>query len=70
MGSQNSELMRLVNSKDVLITALKVLTPAAAVLRVAGASSEGIVVNGGDTRKAVKPVVFEKNALKQSVTGL
>ncbi len=61
-GSPNAELLRIINSKDILITACRVLTNAAAFLQVEGESCEGIVVNGGDLRKAVKPLVIERGA--------
>jgi hypothetical protein len=50
-GSEGTELLRVINSKDILITGAKVLTPAATFLKVDG-KSEGIVVDGGDLRKA------------------
>lgn len=54
MGSAGTELLRFVNSKDILITGAKLLTPAAMFLKVEGTKSEGIVVDGGDLRKAKK----------------
>ncbi|HEX5654697.1 MAG TPA: glycosyl hydrolase family 28 protein [Chitinophagaceae bacterium] len=66
-GSEGNELLRFTNSKDVLITAIKLLSPAATFLKVEGSSSSGILVDGGDTRKAVKQVVFENGAAKKSV---
>jgi hypothetical protein len=66
-GSAGNELLRFINSKDILLTATKLLTPAATFLRVEGVSSEGIVVSGGDLRKAKKQLVFEKGATKSSV---
>lgn len=66
MGSPGNELLRFINTKDVLLTAIKVLTPAATFLRVEGVSSEGIVVDGGDLRKATQQVVFENGAVKES----
>jgi hypothetical protein len=66
-GSEGNELLRITNSKDVLITAIKLLSPAATFLKVEGSSSSGILVDGGDTRKAVKQVVFENGAVKKSV---
>ena len=66
-GSSTNELLRFINSKDVLLTATKVLTPAASFLRVEGSSSEGITVDGGDLRKAVQSVVVENGAGKESV---
>ena len=66
-GSSTNELLRLINSKDVLLTATKVLTPAATFLRVEGASSEGITVDGGDLRKAGQTLIVENGAGKESV---
>jgi len=65
-GSSGNELLRFINSKDVLLTGTKLLTPAATFLRVEGTSSEGIVVDGGDLRKAMQHVVFENGATKES----
>jgi hypothetical protein len=66
MGSSGNELLRFINSKDVLLTATRVLTPSATFLRVEGSSSEGILVDAADLRKAVKQVVFENGANKES----
>jgi hypothetical protein len=66
-GGVNNELLRIINSKDILIAATKVLTPAATFLRVQGASSEGIVVDGGDRRKAKQQLIVENGASKTSV---
>lgn len=68
MGSSGNELLRFIHSKDVLLTATRVLTPAATFLRVEGSSSEGIVVYGGDLRKAKLQVAFEQGATKEAVT--
>jgi hypothetical protein len=57
----------LVNSKDVLFTACRTLTPAAIFLQVEGASSENIRVDGSDTSKAVKSLVVERGANKKAV---
>ena len=66
-GSSENELLRFINSKDVLVTGTKVLTAAATFLRVEGASSENIVVTGGNISKAVQPILFESGANKESV---
>jgi hypothetical protein len=66
-GSADSELIRIINSKDVLIAASRVLSPAARFLQVEGEACEGIVVNGGDIRKALKPLVLERGAGKNAV---
>lgn len=66
-GSADAELFRIINSKDVLIASCRVLSNAAAFLQVEGDLCEGIVVNGGDLRKAQKPLVFERGAGKNAV---
>ncbi|HLO39186.1 MAG TPA: hypothetical protein VK173_11870, partial [Lacibacter sp.] len=66
MGNSGNELLRFINSKDVLLSATRVLTPAATFLRVEGSSSDGIVVNGADLRKVAKQMVFENGATKES----
>lgn len=68
MGSAGNEVMRLINSKDVLLTATKILTPAAVFLKIEGAESAGIIADGGDLRKASQKTVFDKGALKVAVT--
>lgn len=66
-GSPETELLRLVNSKDVLFTATRVLSPAAVFLQVEGAASENITVDGGDISKAAKPLVVDRQANKKAV---
>ena len=67
-GSAGTELLRVINSKDLLFSATRVLTPAKIFLQVEGAQSENIVVNGGDLRKAGNALAFENGAAKKSVT--
>jgi hypothetical protein len=66
-GSEGTELLRFINSKDILLTAAKLVTPAAIFLQVEGASSEGIIVNGSDFRKASQALAFQNGANKESV---
>ena len=66
-GNPGSELLRFINTTDVLISAARILNAAEVFLKVEGAASEGIVVNGGDLRKATLPLLFENGALKESV---
>jgi len=61
-GSEGTELLRFINTKDVLLTAARVLTPAAIFLQVEGAASEGIIVEGGDLRKAKNGLTFTNGA--------
>jgi polygalacturonase len=60
-------VVRLVESRDVLITAPRVLTPAAAFLAVEGADSRGITVDGGDVTRAAKAVAASDGAAADAV---
>jgi hypothetical protein len=64
---QAESLLRFIASQDVLITAARVLTPAAVFARVEGAQSAGIVIDGGDLTKAKKPVELAAEAKTESV---
>jgi hypothetical protein len=66
-GSPDSALLRFVNTKDVLLTGARLLTPAPAFITVAGALSDGIIVDGGDLRKAAKTTLLEDGAAEKSV---
>jgi polygalacturonase len=66
-GTAGTESFRLVNSKDVLITATRLLSPAKTFLQVEGSDSENIIVDGGDITKAGSSVGFEKGASKSAV---
>src|SRR5262249_47966641 len=47
-GSPQAEsLLRFVNTRDALLTASRVLTPAAVFLRLEGAANDGITIDGG-----------------------
>jgi hypothetical protein len=66
-GNPATEAIRLINSKDVLLTACRLLSPAASFLSIEGASTGGITVDGGDLRKAAKPLVFQYGGQEQGV---
>lgn len=56
-GSPAGEsVLRFTAVEDALITAARVLTPAAAFLQIEGANNTGIIIDGGDLSKAVTPV--------------
>ncbi|HZR30092.1 MAG TPA: glycosyl hydrolase family 28 protein [Terriglobales bacterium] len=64
---QAESLLRFIETRDVLLTAARVLTPAAVFLQVEGAGSQGITVDGGDLSKAATPVAFKADASQKSV---
>jgi hypothetical protein len=67
-GSAGTELLRFINTKDVLLTATRILTPAAVFLKIEGAESTGIIADGGDVRKANQKTTFGNGASPDAVT--
>jgi hypothetical protein len=66
-GSSASSVIRLIDSKDILITATRLLTRASAFLRAEGKSTDGVIIDGGDLRKAAQSVSLEKGVSEKSV---
>jgi len=64
---QAKAVVRMVETRDVLITSPRVLTPAAAFVAVEGAGSKGIVIDGGDMSKAATPVAASAGAARDAV---
>jgi hypothetical protein len=67
-GSKDGEsVLRFIGTRDVLLSAVRVLTPAAVFLGVEGAASTGITVDGGDISKADSAVTFKQGAPEAAV---
>lgn len=66
-NAEASSVVRMIESRDVLLTSPRTLAAAAAFLEVEGAGSKGIVVEGGDLSKAASKVAFRKGASNDSV---
>ena len=60
-------VVRFTGVKDALLTASRVLTPAAAFLQVEGEGNAGITIDGGDLTKAAVPVTFRDGAAEKTV---
>jgi hypothetical protein len=60
-------LLRFADTRDALLTASRVLKPAAVFLRVEGASSGGVTVDGGNISKAAAPVAYGRGATAKAV---
>lgn len=68
-GNKDAEsALRFIDTKQVLLTAPRVLTPSSTFLQVEGEGNEDIIVEGGDLSKAATPVAFKNGASEQSVT--
>ncbi|HUA64024.1 MAG TPA: glycosyl hydrolase family 28 protein [Verrucomicrobiae bacterium] len=62
-GDKNAQsVLRFIESKEVMLSATRLLTPSAAFLRVEGTSSSGILIDGGDVSKADRAVIFDNGA--------
>ena len=67
-GNKDADsLLRFTDSRDVLLSASRVLTPAAVFLQVEGADNGNITIDGGDISKAATPVAFKNGASESSV---
>jgi Glycosyl hydrolases family 28 len=66
-NAQAGSLLRFIETSDVLITAARVLSPAAVFLLVEGGGSKSITVDGGALAKAAKPLAFTQGASETSV---
>ena len=67
-GTQEAEsTVRFIDTRDVLLTATRLLTPSAVFMRVEGTSSGNITVDGGDLGKAAKTLVFTSGASEKAV---
>ncbi len=62
-------VIRCIATQDVLLTGSRVLTPARAFLRVEGAATRGIKIDGGDISRAATPVSYAEDANKSAVKG-
>jgi polygalacturonase len=67
-GSKEAEsLLRFIETKDALLTATRVLAPAATLLQAEGSGTANVTIEGGDLSKAAKAVAFATGASQQSV---
>ncbi|MHB8524903.1 MAG: glycoside hydrolase family 28 protein [Candidatus Acidiferrales bacterium] len=71
LGAQGNihaeSVLRFSETHDALITAVRVLTPAAVFLAVEGASCRAITIDGGDVSKANAPLAFKAGATPAAV---
>jgi hypothetical protein len=67
-GNHEAEsVLRFIDSKQTLVTAARVLTPAAVFLQLEGQANEGITIDGGDLSKAASALAFKNGATKRAV---
>jgi len=59
--------LRFIDTKDVLITAPRLLTPTGTFLQVEGSSNDSITIDGGDITKARQPLALKSGATAKAV---
>ena len=60
-------VLRVIDSKDVFVTAARVLTPSSAFLQLEGSANQRITIDGGDLSKAAAPLAFRAGATARAV---
>ena len=69
-GTPEAEsLLKVTNTKDVLLASCRVLTPAASFLRVEGTSNANLKIEGGDLTKVKAKTAFGAGAAETAVVG-
>jgi hypothetical protein len=67
-GSPGAEsVLRFSGTKQVLLTAVRLLTRAAVFLRLEGSGNEGITIDGGDLSLAATPAAFTDGATSRAL---
>jgi hypothetical protein len=67
-GHEKAEsVLRLIATRDTLLTATRVLTPSPVFLQLEGAANDNITVDGGDLTKAAAPLAFKSGATEKAV---
>jgi hypothetical protein len=66
-NTQAESLLRFNDSHDVMLTASRVLKPAAVFLQLEGSGNDAITIDGGNLSKAGTPVAFSRGATDGAV---
>jgi hypothetical protein len=59
--------LRCINSKQILLSASRLLSPAAVFLQLEGGENENIKIDGGDVSKAATVLAYKNGATKKAV---
>ena len=66
-NAEAESVLRFIDTKDVLVTAARVLTPSSPFLQLEGAENGQITIDGGDLRKASSAVQFKSGATEKAI---
>jgi hypothetical protein len=62
---QAESVLRIGNSKDVLVTSARLITPSPAFLQLEGNANANITLEGGDLSRAASPVSYKDGATQE-----
>lgn len=65
--AQAESVLRFTGCKQALLTATRLLTPAATFLQLEGTANQDITIDGGDISKAAKPLALKDGATEKAV---
>jgi hypothetical protein len=65
--TQAESVLRFTACKQALLTATRLLTPAATFLQLEGTANQDITIDGGDISKAAKPLALKDGATEKAV---
>lgn len=66
---EGESALRLINCREIFLTAPRLLNPAKVFLQLEGQHCEAITLQGGELRKAEKQIAFVRGADKKAITG-
>src|SRR6185437_11965111 len=66
-NTQAESVLRFIDTKQVLMTAARVLNPSPTFLQLEGPENSGIIVDGGDLSKSASPVAVKYGATEDAV---
>ena len=66
-NAEAESVLRFIDTKQVLMTAARVLTASSPFLQLEGAENENIIIDGGDLSRAGKAVVYKNGAAADAV---
>ncbi|HTQ32087.1 MAG TPA: glycosyl hydrolase family 28 protein [Opitutaceae bacterium] len=64
---QAESVLRFIDAKKILFTAVRVLNPSPVFLQLEGTGNEGIIIDGGDLTQAAAPLAFKNGATESAV---
>lgn len=66
-NTEAESVLRFIDTKQVLMTAARVLTPSSPFLQLEGTANENIILDGGDLSRAAKTVAYRNGANPKAI---